>query len=373
MIKCQVLVEAMDRLAPRYLAEDWDNVGLLIGSPAQEINKVMTCLDATENIIDRAIAGNYDMIVSHHPFLFRAVKRINTNNPLGRKIQKLLAHNIAVFAAHTNLDTTFGGVNDVLAQKLHLSDLKPLTIGWREEILKLGVNVPLDHAEAVRHAIAKAGAGSIGNYAGCSFQFAGEGRFTPLEGAHPFIGSSQKPETVPEVRIETVLPAKIKNRVVKAMLKAHPYEVPAYDIIPTKNCYNENGLGRIGIFSESADMSIEDYAKMVKENLPGDTVRLVKGNDKPVHKVALCSGAGVEFMDAAAMQGADTYVTGDVKYHEAQHAQELGINLIDAGHFGTEMPVVEKLAQYLEAENIKNKWQIEITADNSERDTFITI
>lgn len=371
MLKCQVLMDAMDKLAPRYLAEDWDNVGLLLGSPSQEINKVLTCLDVTEAIIDRAIAENYDMIISHHPFLFRSIKRITTDKPLGRMIQKILSHNIAIFAAHTNLDTTFGGVNDVLAQHLNLTDVKPLTIGYREEILKLGVNVPVDYADKVREAIGKAGAGHIGNYSDCTFQYSGQGRFTPLEGANPFIGKQAKNEVVEEVRIETVMPAKIKNRVIKAMLKAHPYEVPAYDILPTQNCYYENGIGRIGILAEA--MSIEYFAKMLKQNLPGNTFRLVKSNEKPVHKVALCSGAGVEFLDKAAMQGADTYVTGDVKYHDAQHAQELGINLIDAGHFGTETPVVETIANYLQQEALQNKWQIEITADTNSIDVFQTI
>lgn len=371
MIKCQVVMNAMDAFAPRYLAEDWDNVGLLIGSPAQNVHKILTCLDVTESIIDKAIAEGYDMIVSHHPFLFRSMKRINTDKPLGRMIQKLLSHNIAVFAAHTNLDTTFGGVNDVLAQKLNLTDLKPLTITYREEILKLGVNVPNDYADAVRQAICKAGAGFIDNYSDCSFQFVGEGKFTPLENATPFIGTQDKNEVVTETRIETIFPAKIKNRVIKALLKAHPYEVPAYDIIPTQNVYHENGLGRIGKLQ--TPMLLTEFVKMVKENLPGDTFRFVKGNDKLVQKVALCSGAGVEFLDKASMQGADTYVTGDVKYHEAQHAQELGINLIDAGHFGTEMPVVKTLATYLQNENIKNKWQIEVTADTSAQDVFTTI
>lgn len=371
MIKCQVVMEAMDRYAPRYLAEDWDNVGLIVGSPAQDIHKILICLDVTENIINRAANENYDMIISHHPFLFKAVKRIATDRPLGRMIQKILSCNIAVFAAHTNLDTTFGGVNDVLAQKLSLIDLKPLTINYCEEILKLGVNTPADYADKVREAICKAGAGFIDNYSNCSFQFAGEGRFMPLSGSSPFAGTHNKIETVNEIRIETVFPAKIKNRVIKALLKSHPYEVPAYDIISTQNIYHENGLGRIGILS--TPISIADFAGMIKQRLPGNTFRLVRGNNRPVQKVALCSGAGVEFLDKAAMQGADTYVTGDVKYHEAQHAQELGINLIDAGHFGTEMPVVKTIAEYLQNENIKNKWQIEIMADVSAEDVFITI
>ena len=371
MIKCQVLVEAMDKLAPRYLAEDWDNVGLLIGNPAQEINKVLTCLDVTEDIIDRAIAENFNMIISHHPFLFRSMKKIATDKPLGRMIQKILSNNIAVFAAHTNLDTTLGGVNDVLAIKLGLTKLQPLMISYREEILKLGVNVPTEYAQQVREAIAKAGAGFIDNYSDCSFSYDGIGRFKAQEGATPFIGEKNIIAEVPETRIETVFPAKIQARVIKALLKAHPYEVPAYDILPTKNVYHENGLGRIGILENP--LSLEDFAQNIKSILPGDTFRYVKANDKLVKKVALCSGAGVDFLDKAAMKGADTYITGDVKYHDAQHAQDLGINLIDAGHFGTEMPVVDKIAEYLITENINNKWNITIVADNLANDVFTTV
>lgn len=371
MIKCQVVVETMDRLAPRYLAENWDNVGLLIGNPAQEITKILTCLDVTEKVIDKAICENYNMIISHHPFLFKGIKKIATDKPLGRMLQKILSNNIAIFAAHTNLDTTYGGVNDVLAQKLQLTEVKPLTISYREEILKLGVNVPNDYADAVREALAKAGAGAIDNYSDCSFTYNGTGYFKPLENSNPFIGQQNKLSNVQEVRIETILPSKIKNRVIKAMLKAHPYEVPAWDIIPTENIYHENGLGRIGKLTNP--ITLDEFAQRIKQSLSGDTFRYVKGNDKLVKKVALCSGAGVEFLDKAAMQGADTYITGDVKYHEAQHAQELGINIIDAGHFGTELPIVETLAQYLQEENIKQKWQIIITADNDATDVFTTI
>lgn len=371
MIKCQVIVEAMDKFAPRYLAEDWDNVGLLIGNPSQEINKILTCLDVTEQIIDKAITEKYDMIISHHPFLFRGIKRISTDKPQGRMLQKILSNNIAIFAAHTNLDTTFGGVNDVLANKLDLIDLQPLTISYREEILKLGVNVPVDYAQIVREAIVQAGAGSIGNYSDCSFNYNGNGYFKPLDKANPFIGKQHQLTEVNEIRIETIMPAKIKNRVIKAMLKAHPYEVPAYDILPTHNVYNENGLGRIGKLA--TPISLIDFAQKVKQNLPGDTFRFVKGNNKLVKKVALCSGAGIEFLDKACMKGADTYITGDVKYHEAQHAQELGLNLIDAGHFGTELPIVETLAKYLQSENITNKWNIEICADTEAVDVFTTI
>lgn len=371
MIKCQVIVEAMDKFAPRYLAEDWDNVGLLIGNPSQEIHKVLTCLDVTEQIIDKAIAENYNMIISHHPFLFRGIKRIATDKPQGRMLQKILSHNIAIFATHTNLDTTFGGVNDILAEKLGLIDLQPLTISYREEIVKLNVNVPADYAEAVREAIAKAGAGFIDNYSDCSFYYSGTGCFKPLNNANPFIGQHGQLAKVEETRIETIMPAKIQNRIIKAMLKAHPYEVPAYEIIPIHNVFKENGLGRIGKLNEP--ISLIDFAQNIKQNLPGDTFRFVKGNDKLVKKVALCSGAGIDFLDKAHMKGADTYVTGDVKYHEAQHAQELGINLIDAGHFGTELPVVESLAHYLQAENTANKWNIEITADTDAIDVFTTI
>lgn len=370
MIKCQTVINAMERLAPRYLAEEWDNVGLLVGSGQREVNRILTCLDVTEEVADRAVAGKVDMIIAHHPLIFRPLKNIATDTQLGRILQKLLAADIAVYAAHTNLDTAVGGTNDLLAELLELQEVKPLVISHREEIVKLGVNVPKEQAEAVRRALGKAGAGNIDNYSDCSFVYEGKGYFTPGEGSHPFLGSWGVEEQVEEVRIETVMPVRKEKSVVKAMLKAHPYEVPAYDLYPTRNTAAELGMGRIGRLAEPVEL--ETLLKKLSEVLPTNTLRWIHSNSNKVQKIALCTGAGAEFIRSAKFQGADTFITGDVKYHEGQLAQELGVNLIDAGHFGTEYPVAERLAGYLEDVKQAEKWQVEILADDFSRDIFNT-
>lgn len=371
MVKCQVIMDAMEQLAPKVLAEEWDNPGLLLGSPAQKINKIITCLDVNKTVVQTALKENCDMIISHHPFIFHAIKNIRTDLPLGKMIEQLIKHDIAVFAAHTNLDSAWGGINDMLAFLWRLQEIKPLTISFAEKLVKLCVFVPQSHAEAIRTAIGKAGAGFIGNYSHCSFEVSGKGHFLPLEGTHPFIGKIGEIADVDEVQVQTVFPAKIKDRVVKAMLKAHPYEEAAYEIYPLETPGQTTGLGRIGKLKKS--MAFEDFAILVKNSLPADNIRIVKGNDKKVQKIALCSGAGAEFINKAKMQGADVYVTGDVKYHEAQKAQEIGLNLIDAGHFGTEFPIAKVLADKLREYDKKDKWHTEIICDELSKDPFVVI
>ncbi len=364
-------MEAMEQIAPRVLAEEWDNPGLLLGDPAQKINKIITCLDVTEALVREAVEKECDMIISHHPFIFHALKKIRTDLPAGRLIRQLIKSNIAVFAAHTNLDSANGGVNDMLCEMWHLHNIRPLDITFAEELVKLAVFVPQSHAEAVRLAIGKAGAGFIGNYSHCAFEVRGKGHFLPREGTSPYIGEIGRIASVDEVRLETVLPEQIKDRVVRAMLKVHPYEEAAYEIYPLKTKGKAAGLGRIGEIEEK--LSLEQFAAMIKEILPVDYVRIVKSNDRKIKRVALCSGAGAEFIGKAKMQGADLYVTGDVKYHEAQKAQELDMNLIDAGHFGTEAPVAEALADKLNLYARKNKWNIEIIYDTTAKDPFSII
>jgi dinuclear metal center YbgI/SA1388 family protein len=370
-VKCQVIMDAMETLAPRYLAESWDNVGLLVGSPAQTIAKIMICLDVSEAIIQRAIAEQVDLIISHHPLIFKPFKNLRTDLAQGRLLAELLKANIAVYAAHTNLDTATGGVNDVLAQKLNLHKVEPLTISYQEELVKLVVFVPIEYARLVQEAIGKAGAGHIGNYSHCSFQVAGKGSFLPLPGTKPFIGKQGELETVEEVRIETIMPQKITNKVVKAMLKVHPYEEVAYDLYPMKNTGEKNGLGRIGQLEQP--MQAEEFAHKAKLALNIANVRLVGEKHKMIKKVALCSGSGAEFIGKAAYAGADILVTGDVKYHEAQKALECGIQLLDAGHFGTEMPIAKTVAEYLEQCNAKGKWNVDISYDTLSKDLFTII
>lgn len=367
-IKCQLIINELDKLAPRYLAESWDNVGLLVGSPAQNISRILIALDVTDNVVDHALANKADMIVTHHPLIFKGIRNVRTDLPHGQLLAKLIKNDIAVYAAHTNLDIADGGINDILANKLNLTNIESLSSGYADKLIKLAVFVPYTHAEAVRNAICDAGAGHVGNYSHCTFQTDGIGTFMPLEGTNPFLGSQGRIEQVSEVRLETVMPEKICNKVIKALLKAHPYEEVAYDLYQLANSRPQLGLGRIG--SLTATKSLKVFADEVKQVLGINLVNVAGAEDQSIRKVAVCGGSGASLIQSAVFAGADVLVTGDVKYHEAQEAVAAGIAIVDAGHFATEVVVVDYLSKYLKAQAHNEKWDIEVFIDNISADVF---
>ena len=268
MLSCQLIMNALERIAPRRLAEDWDNPGLLVGSYAQKVGRVLVALDVDDAVVAEAIERKADLIVAHHPAIFRGIKQLRTDLPLGKRLAALLTHNIAVAAAHTNLDAARGGVNDVLAAHLGLEKLSAFVITHQED----GVT---------------------------------------------------------------------------------------------------ESIGRVGTLP--APMSIEDFARTVRERLGVSHVRLAAAAARPVRRVAVCGGAGADFIDDAMRRGADVYVTGDVKYHDAQRAVEQGMHIIDAGHFGTESPVLPALAEQLRTELASERGEIEIFVTNTQRDVFDVI
>jgi dinuclear metal center YbgI/SA1388 family protein len=367
-VRCQVIIDAMDKLAPKHLAEDWDNVGLLVGNPAQIINKILIVLDVTKAVVEQAIEDGVDLIIAHHPVIFKSITAIRTDLAQGQILSGLLKSNIGVYVAHTNLDVATGGVNDALAAILDLHDVKNLAIGSTEKLCKLVVFVPQTHEKIVEETIMRAGAGHIGNYSHCSFKTNGIGTFLPLEGSHPFIGNTDKLEHVQESRLETIMPEKISRSVIRAMLKVHPYEEVAYDIYPLMNHGEELGLGRIGKLV--TPMLLADFASQVKVALGIQFVNVVGDNDRLVKKVAVCGGAGSSLLYKAAFAGADVLVTGDVKYHEGQEAVSIGMAMIDAGHFATEQPVLSQVEKYLNACATKDKWSVNIKADAKSKDIF---
>ncbi len=367
-VACQVIMEAMEKLAPRHLAEKWDNVGLLLGSPAQRVTNVLVTLDITQEVADQAIKDKVDLIISHHPLIFKPLTKLRTDLPQGKILASLLKADIAVYATHTNLDSALGGVNDVLAGKLQLEEIQPLSVSYTEKMYKLVVFVPETHLEVVRRAISEAGAGHVGNYSHCSFTGKGIGSFLPLEGAEPFIGKVGTLEYVEECRLETILPEKISRRVLKAMLKAHPYEEVAYDMYELLHSENGLGLGRIGRLLSS--MTVVEFAAHVKRVLAIDSIRIGGPQDKRIKKIAVCGGSGASLLQKAIFAGADVLVTGDVKYHEAQEALAAGIVIVDAGHFATEQPVLPYVAQYLTTCNNKEKWAVNVKVDTINQDAF---
>lgn len=298
---------------PLPLQDGFDNAGLQIGLTEAEVAGVLLCLDVTESVVDEAVASGCNLIVSHHPLIFSPLKRITGAGYVERCILKALQNGIAIYSAHTNIDNAPGGVNYRIAEKLGLENVRVL-VPKEDMLYKLVVYVPQSHAESVRKALFDAGCGEIGNYGSCSFNVDGIGTFKANEGCSPYCGNIGEVHNEKEVRIETVMPAYIKNRVISALLKAHPYEEPAYDIFQLKNSWNSVGAGVIGELP--VEVEELDFLKEVKEKFNVGSLRHTSALGRKVKTVALCGGAGGSFAGAALASGADVYVTGEARYHD---------------------------------------------------------
>jgi dinuclear metal center YbgI/SA1388 family protein len=326
----QYVISLIEDFAPKKMAVKDDPIGLQVGTLNKPVKKVMVALDVLENVVDEAIEKEVDLIIAHHPLLYRPLNRLDISTSKGRIIEKLIKNNITVYAAHTNLDVTASGVNEWLSAALHLKDTKVLSSTYSEELVKLAVFVPSAHEEAVRLAIGNSGAGHIGNYSHCSYASEGHGTFKPLAGADPFIGESGKIERTHEVKIETILPISILNQVVAAMKKSHPYEEVAYDILPLLNKGEELGIGKIGQLPK--EMRLEEFVDHVKKVFQIQGLRVIKGHDRTIKRVAVVGGDGNKYISHAVREGADVLVTGDIYFHNAHDAQAEGLTIIDAGH-----------------------------------------
>jgi len=345
VVKVREVMALMEEMAPLHLAREGDNVGLMLGSPEGEVRRILVCLDVTPEVVEEAIARRADLIVSHHPFFYRPLTRIDFHETQGDMIRRLILANISVYSAHTNLDSASQGVNHFLALRLGLKDLKVLVPVKQEKYLKLVTFVPEGHEGEILEALARAGAGHIGSYSHCTFRVLGKGTFLPLEGTSPFIGTPGSLTEVNEYRLETILPVSRLAAVLKALQEAHPYEEVAYDLYPLENQGLVWGMGRLGFLEHP--LTLKDLALQVKERLGVTQVRVIGEGKGIVRKVAVCGGSGAAYMANAKAAGADVLITGDVKYHEARQALHLGLALIDAGHFATERVVVPALAEYL--------------------------
>ncbi|MET3574748.1 Nif3-like dinuclear metal center hexameric protein [Bhargavaea ullalensis] len=328
--KVSDIIGLMEEWAPKKFAYDWDPVGLQIGRPDAEISSVLVTLDVTEEVVNEAEEKGAGLIIAHHPPIFSPMKSVRTDTVQGRLVEACLRRGISVFAAHTNLDVAPGGVNDMLAEQLGIKETSVLTETYVEPLYKLAVYTPHDSVEKVREALGKAGAGAIGDYVNCTYEIEGTGRFTPSGGADPYIGEVGKPEAVEETKIEVVLTASIRSRVERAMIKAHPYEEPAYDFFVLDQRLEEYGIGRIGRLERP--MTLDEFAKHVKERLDVPALRIVDGGCAEIRTVAVLGGSGGKYAADAAARGADAFVTGDMDYHTAQDTAALGLSVIDPGH-----------------------------------------
>ena len=353
------LRELVSVLEARYdpaWAEAWDAVGLVCGDPEEQVDRVLFAVDPVAAVVDEAIEHEVQAVVVHHPLLLSPVSSIAASTPKGRVLHRLVRHGVALYTAHTSADVPDGGVNDAMAKTLGLQDAGVLAPTAGGALDKLVAFVPVDAADEVRRAIGQAGAGHIGAYDSCTFSVRGEGRFRPLEGADPTIGSVGEPEAVEELRIESVMPRAARADVVAALREAHPYEEPAFDIIEvslppggfaTGDLPARRGHGRIGDLPEP--MSLRDFAEMVAERFPATAhgVRVAGDPARQVRRVAVGAGSGESFLEHARRAGADAYVTSDLKHHRASEFLERGPTpaLVDIAHWAAEWTWLPQAAE----------------------------
>lgn len=339
-MKIKAVIQHLEQLAPLDLQETYDNAGLIVGNADQEITKVLISLDCTEEVVQEAIEKGCNLIISHHPIVFKGLKKFNGKNYVERTVIKAIENGIALYAIHTNLDNVTGGVNSKIADKLGL--VNQAILESKPNVLrKMVVFVPRSHVEEVRQALFDAGAGQIGkHYDQCSFNTAGYGSFRPLAGAEPAIGEIGTQERVEETRIEVIYKRSIERKLLLALYEAHPYEEVAYDLFDLQNTAGEIGAGMIGNLSEPMDEL--EFLAYLKENLKLNVIRHTALLGKKVSRVAVCGGAGGFLLGAAKRSGADFFVTADYKYHEFFDA-EGEIVIADTGHFESEQFTQELL------------------------------
>ena len=320
----------IEELAPLQLQESYDNAGLQVGNDLLPATGALLCVDVTEAVIDEAIDLGVNLIIAHHPLLFRPLKRIVGANYIERVVMKALRNDIAIYAAHTNLDAV--AVNHEWARKLALSQVEVLQ-PIRDMLYKLVTYVPVAHADALKEALFAAGAGTIGAYDCCSFTSNGVGTFRAGKGTSPYCGKHGLLHQEPESRVEVILPAFLKGRVVKALMTIHPYEEPAYDLIPIANDYTQAGIGIVGNLPQP--VAVYDLLQQVKEQTACAQVRHTAPDNKMVQRVAICGGAGSSLIGNALAAKADIFITGEIGYHQFFGYEDKMI-LAEIGHYESE-------------------------------------
>ncbi len=363
MTQVKDVVAMMEAFAPSALKEEWDNVGLQLGNPLQPVSKILLALTPSEKVIEEAIKKDVDMIISHHPFIFKGVKTLRADTTIGKLATTCMKNDVALFCAHTNLDVAQGGVNDVLAKHLALTNVTGLATVAEKKQFKLVVFVPLTHIEKVKKALFEAGAGQQGAYEECAWETTGHGQFKGNEDANPFLGTRGFLEKVEESRLEVLVDEAYLPKVLHALKTAHPYEEVAYDVF--ENLYHQRteSIGRVG--AVATPLSLEAWLLQVKESLGLAHLSYTGSLKRSVRKVALCGGSATAYLKDAKHAGADVYVTGDVKYHDAQLAEELDIALVDVSHFAGEQPVLFMLKNRLE-EYFSNELEVVLSEDEKD-------
>ncbi len=339
------IVRSLEEFAPPTLAAEWDNVGLLLGDRAVPVQRVLTCLTVTPESAAEAVERDVQLIVTHHPILFRAVKRLTTATAEGKILLALIRAGVAVYSPHTAFDNTRGGINDALAHMLGLTEVTPLRRSEGARQCKVVVFVPDKDLGRVSDALFAAGAGRIGEYRECSYRLAGTGTFFATETTHPAVGEKGRREEVSEWRLEVVCPESSVEAVVAALRRTHSYEEPAYDVYPLRPERSQFGEGRVGRLAQP--VALGDFARSVKAALGAGAVQTVGNTAAPVQRIALVCGAGGEFLSDAVRSRADVFLTGEMRFHDYLSARAQGVALVLPGHYATERFGIEELAGQL--------------------------
>ncbi|NMA68131.1 MAG: Nif3-like dinuclear metal center hexameric protein [Desulfitobacterium sp.] len=380
-ISIGLIAQTIEKIAPKSWAEEWDNVGLLVGDYGTKVERILLTLDLTPQVIEEAREKNAKLIVAHHPILFRPLKNLRSDNQSANLPIQLLKEDIAYYAAHTNLDQSHLSAARSIGEALGLEKMEIFDDKGGAKLVKLVTFVPQDSTEKVREALAKVGVGegitdgpNSAEYSECFYEGEGTGMFRPLAGANPTIGEIGELTKVAETRLESILPEAIMGKAIRALKKAHPYEEPAYDLYPLYNQGPSRGYGVVGYLPEP--LSLENCAQKLStclEELAPSTLNTkpnlrLAGSGKEIKKIAIVNGSGGSYVKKALFQGVDLLITGDVDHHEALDALESGLNIIDMGHFWGEVPMVKSLGEYLAnekalagaeiliSENLKSPW-----------------
>ena len=337
------IIRYLEEIAPASLQESYDNAGLIVGDHETQVTGVVVCLDSVEDTVDEAISLGANLIVAHHPIVFKGLKRFNGKNYVERTIIKAIKNDIAIYAIHTNIDSVLGGVSGKIAEKLGVKNceiLSPKT----NRLLKLETYVPVNQVELVKNAMFEAGAGNVDNYANCSFMTEGKGTFKAKKSATPYVGEIGKDHTEAEIKIEVIFNRDKKNRVLDALLSSHPYEEVAYNILSLENVNRNEGLGVVGELVD--EMNVLEFLEIIKSKMKAGVVRYTQPPKSTIKRVAICGGSGSFLLSEAKKMDADLFLTSDFKYHEFFDAENQ-IVIADIGHYESEQYTSELIYDFL--------------------------
>lgn len=369
MTTIREITNRIENFAPKHLAEDWDPVGLSFGSYDKEIKKVMVALDLDRNTLREAQDKDVDFIFTHHPSIFKSLNTLNEHDARRKDYIELIRSDIAMYSAHTNVDSTIGGMNDWLAEAIGLSQpAEVLSTSYQSELKLLVLYTPLEDAQRMRETLHQAGAGQAGDYRDVSYTAIGKGHFTPEKGSEPTIGQQNHAEQVEEERVEVLFPPSLQSKIIETIYRNHPYEEPVFHILSIGKKDKEFGIGRIGNLEKA--QTFDEMISTVKDAFNLTHVRTANVPvNQAISRVAIVGGSGEDYYKQALNKQADVYITGDISYHGAQDMIRDGLPFIDAGHF-IEQIFIEKMTALLNEWNEEESWGLEIIPASSQEDVF---